>query len=57
MIAWFKRLLGKLQCEHQYIFLMMVNDRNLRSRFNHRSKVYKCVHCGKRETREEWSKL
>jgi L-lactate utilization protein LutB len=51
MIAWLRRLFAR--CEHQYIFLMIVDDSHLRSGYNHRSKVYKCVRCGKCETREE----
>lgn len=57
MIAWFKHLLSLLKCEHQYVFLKVVAEQNLRARFNHRSSVYKCTRCGKCETREGWSKL
>lgn len=55
MIAWLKRLFGLVKCEHQYIFLFAVDDSHLRSGYNHRSKVYRCVRCNKCETREEWS--
>lgn len=57
MIAWLKRCWRLLVCEHQYIFIAVIDDHHLRAGFNHRSKVYKCVRCGKCETREEYGSL
>lgn len=42
-------------CKHLYIFVKTINERNMRYGIDHKSHIYVCRHCGKREIREDYS--
>lgn len=45
-------LFGWLTCQHTWVLEREVQDYNLRGNFAHKSSVFYCSKCGKREVRE-----
>lgn len=50
MIEWLKRLLF---CKHDFVFVETIIEQNLRAGYEHRSRIYMCRNCQRREVREE----
>ncbi len=53
MVTFWQRVKAFFWCDHQWRFVKTIDEQDLRSGMKHRSAIYICRRCEKRQTLEQ----